>query len=169
MDRHIIKCLNCGEKGHWQCYLKGGDVAETILKDNLYKKTEMTMGSIELNITNLDLEEERPKVLLSKNQKRKKLNELIHEDVEDHTLESFNTFSKEEDNYKRKNHLKEHYSKKKNHYNEHHRQDSSHNHKHKHHYNQNKNSGNFRQQSQSHSRDNQLRKRPPSRGHHHRR
>lgn len=57
----------------------------------------MRLSAIEMDVCDL-LEDEdlHPKVILSKNQRKRKLNELMTEEVEDRTLEAFSDYSKRE-------------------------------------------------------------------------
>jgi hypothetical protein len=96
-----LLCLNCGEHGHIQCYLKGSHIISQILKDDLYNREQMKITSVELNLGEVIEEEDlHPKVILSKNQQRKRLNQLMHEEVEDRTLQSFAKYSQEQERHK---------------------------------------------------------------------
>lgn len=92
-----IRCLNCNQTGHVQCYLKGTAVAAQILRDELYNHESMRLTAIEMDVTDLlEGEDMRPRVIMSKNQRRRKLNELMTEEVEDRTLEAFSNYSQHE-------------------------------------------------------------------------
>jgi hypothetical protein len=94
VERDSLLCQNCGQQGHLQCYLKGEVSAESILRDKLYKKSDNNILSVELMVHPDDIEPRG--VILSKNQRRRKLNELIYEDVEDRTLQSFREYDRQE-------------------------------------------------------------------------
>jgi hypothetical protein len=101
VSQDTIKCLNCGQNGHLQCYLKGSQVASQIVKDNLYNRESMRLSAIEMNLGDLiDDEDVHSKVVMSKNQRRRKLNELIEIDEEDNTVEAFNQYAHREKEYK---------------------------------------------------------------------
>lgn len=97
----FTRCMNCERLGHEQCYLKGNKIASQILRDGLYDRESMKVTAIELNLGDfIEDEDMHPKVIMSKNQRRRKLNELMHVEVEDMTVDVFNQFSRNEDNHK---------------------------------------------------------------------
>ena len=104
VEKSQLLCLSCGKSGHLECYLKSNETVHNIIKDKLYLKENMTINSIELNFdANMLLEEEKPKVIYSRNQQKRKLNELIHDDVEDRTLEGYHRYTDTENQYYRQN------------------------------------------------------------------
>lgn len=100
VSKGSVRCMNCSQLGHVECYLKG-DIASKILRDGLYDRESMKLTAVEMNLGDFIEEEDlHPKVILSKNQRRRKLNELMHEEVEDRTLEAFNDYSRHEDSHR---------------------------------------------------------------------
>ena len=100
VERRRQLCLNCGGEGHTQCYLKGSDIIHTIRFDDLYNKHDMRDSLMQLGVSPHDLPDEemsRPRQILSKGQRRKKLNELQEEEAEFYTLDQFHHYLKSED------------------------------------------------------------------------
>lgn len=92
IDRRLLKCASCDGEGHVQCYIKGNDTVKTISRDGLYNHDDMKRTLIDNNIPLEMLYDEDGlgrKQILSKNQKRKRLNELITDEVEDRTLQEY--------------------------------------------------------------------------------